>query len=77
MTKEVADFRRALKEDAPRIHAALMALVEEGNPQAVIYAHQRVFGKPPAAEEDRDALKAAGAPSRELVDAALKALAGE
>lgn len=45
--KAAIDLRRALERDGDEIHAALMALVREGNPQAVIYAHQRAFGKPP------------------------------
>lgn len=57
MSAEVAKQREALKvalaDDGPRIHAALMRLVDADNPQAIIYAHQRVFGKPPAAPEDR------------------------
>lgn len=55
--KEAVEFREALRADAPAIHAALMRLVAEGNAPAIIYAHQRVFGKPPSAEEDRDAMR--------------------
>ena len=40
----------ALEKDV--IHEALIKLVKDGNPQATMYAHQKLAGKPPAADED-------------------------
>lgn len=39
-------LRAALAKDATEVHEALMYLVKERNPQAVIYAHQQLHGKP-------------------------------
>jgi len=41
------ELRAALASDRTEIHAALMKLVREGNPQAVIYAHRQLVGEVP------------------------------
>jgi hypothetical protein len=40
------ELRKALLQDGPEVHAALMTLVRDGNPQAVIYAHRQLIGDP-------------------------------
>ena len=54
--KERADLRKALEGEGQAVHDALMALVREGNAQAVMYAHQQLIGKPASAPEDRKAV---------------------
>lgn len=39
-------LRRALAADRGEVHDALLRLVKADNPQAVIYAHQQIYGKP-------------------------------
>lgn len=57
-SKEKRAFLDRLRgEDAATIYDALMDLVREGNPHAVLRAFEYVAGKPPAAEEDRQALR--------------------
>lgn len=40
------DLRAALENDAEKIHAALMRLVDADNAPAIIYAHTQLIGKP-------------------------------
>jgi hypothetical protein len=44
--RDAKALRQALMQDGPEVHAALMALVRDGNPQAVIYAHRQLIGDP-------------------------------
>ena len=39
-------LRAALEQDGPRIHEALMRLVDADNSPAIIYAHTQLIGKP-------------------------------
>lgn len=43
------ELRAALAKDGARIHAALMRLVDNDNPAAVVYAHTALHGKEPMA----------------------------
>lgn len=43
------ELREALAKDGPRVHAALMRLVDADNPAAVVYAHTALHGKEPLA----------------------------
>jgi hypothetical protein len=51
--KQTLELRAALTGSATEIHAALMALVREGNVQAILYAHQQIIGKPSMGPEDQ------------------------
>jgi hypothetical protein len=46
VAQAVRDLRAALEGDADEVHAALMRLVRADNPQAIIYAHTQLIGKP-------------------------------
>lgn len=78
-SKEKRAFLDRLRaDDADACYAAFMSLVREGNPPAVLRAVEYIAGKPPAAEEDRAALKGvADLPSRAEILAAVRTLAGE
>ena len=51
MTKEQREardaVRRKLADDADEVHDALLALIRERNPAAVVYAHGLLHGKDP------------------------------
>lgn len=55
LTKEQREardkIREALKGEADEVHAALLDLVRERNPQVVMYAHQVLHGKEPDRSE--------------------------
>lgn len=50
--REARDWiRDSLKGERDAVHAALIELVNNGNPQAIIYAHQVLHGKEPDRSE--------------------------
>ncbi len=58
--KATLALRAALARDSDEIHDALMRLVRDDNPAAVIYAHQQIVGKPKEREETPPPDSAAG-----------------
>jgi hypothetical protein len=41
------ELREALAKDSAEVHAALLRLIKNDNPQAIVYAHQVLHGKEP------------------------------
>jgi hypothetical protein len=66
------ELREALAGDSREVHDALMRLIKNDNPQAIVYAHQVLHGKEP---DKLDARLSTDNPAEPLTTEQLLALA--